>query len=139
MNWWEIGEDQFVHLTPLACKIIFNEILQETMWGSCKKIRKVFENVKKRRKFQAREKKVAADYKYITEAVKREGYITLSDVKKMCKVSDNLALARLLMLSSLGVLIRQRIGKKIRYYLAKRDLPEELPSLNTIRREVGWR
>lgn len=109
------------------------------MWGSCKKIRKVFENVKKRRKFQAREKKVAADYKYITEAVKREGYITLSDVKKMCKVSDNLALARLLMLSSLGVLIRQRIGKKIRYYLAKRDLPEELPSLNTIRREVGWR
>lgn len=36
-------------------------------------IREDSEKVKKRRKFQEREKKVVADYKYITEAVKREG------------------------------------------------------------------
>ena len=78
LDWWKIGETQFVHLTPLACKII-----------------------------------------------EKRG-------------RDKSALARLLMLSSPGVLIRQRIGNKVRYYLAKRDLPEEL-SLNTIRRDVGWR
>lgn len=55
------------------------------MWGSCKKIRKVFEKVKRRRKFQEREKKVVADYKHIIEAVKREGYTMLSDVKKYAK------------------------------------------------------
>lgn len=117
----------------------FNKILQKTMWGSCKKVRKVVDKIKKRRIFQERERKVAIDYKRIIETVEREGYITLSVVKRMCRVSDNSALARLLMLSSLGVLIRQRIGKKVKYYLAKRDLPDELPSLNTIRREVGWR
>ncbi|MDI6884506.1 MAG: hypothetical protein QMD00_05240 [Hadesarchaea archaeon] len=135
-NYFPMGHSLYIRRSSYG---FFNEILQKTMWRSCKKVRKVFDKVKRQRKFQEREKKVAVDCERIIEMVKREGYITLSVVKRICKVSDNSALARLLMLSLLGVLIRQRVGREIRYYLAKRDLPENLPSLNAIRRKVGWR
>lgn len=133
--------------SPLGCGLYvrgdsyeaFNEILRNTMWGSCDKVRKTFEKVKKRRVCKERERKVMTDCKHIVEVVKKDGYVTLSAVKMICGVSDNPALARLLMLSSLGVLVRQRVRKEIRYSIAKNDLSEKLPSLNTIRRNAGWR
>lgn len=89
---------------------VFDEILRKTVWESCSKVRKVFEKVKsKKSATREREKKVVADYKHIVEDFR---------LKRMCEMSDNPALARLMIVRSFSQATR---GRKLGI-----TLPEEI-------------
>ncbi|MFH0885293.1 MAG: hypothetical protein V1861_06290 [Candidatus Micrarchaeota archaeon] len=105
----------------------------------CKKMRSLGEKIEKHRAHKKRTSNVKADCRMILDYLCEHQQIQTSQIKKLCGVSDLPALTRAKILMKTKNIRNIGSGKKSRYAMISSELPDELPRINKIRRELGWR
>jgi hypothetical protein len=105
----------------------------------CKKILKLLDKTERFYRMKQREMKVKEDCKKIISYMKTRGEITITDISKVCNVCQSSASARAYLLLETKNLKLIRNGKRVSFALNLDRLPDRLPSINEIRRSLGWR